>query len=193
MFVNSNLRSMNDYKEIFQAITSSPRYLRNLDWGEARPGHPEGTTRAHIAELERNLELIRRKVSETDYWRLRVLIHTHDTFKAEAQPGVAIMAANSHASLARAFLAEFCSDADLLAMVQFHDEAFALWRQVRSKGRFNQERLAALLARIQDWNLFLAFNIVDGCTEGKGREPLQWLFLQVAGKVNSNFTEADIL
>jgi len=42
-------------------------------------------------------------------------------------------------------------------------------------------------------NLFLAFTIVDGCTEGKGREPLQWLFEQVAGKVASKFTTADIL
>jgi hypothetical protein len=63
----------------------------------------------------------------------------------------------------------------MLAMVQYHDEPFALWRQVASKGKFNQERLTALLAGIRDWNLFLAFNIVDGCTEGKGREPLSFL------------------
>jgi hypothetical protein len=62
-------------------ITNDPRYLRNLDWGKARSGHPEGTIRAHIAEVDRNLD----KLSETDYWRLRVLIHTHDTFKAEAR------------------------------------------------------------------------------------------------------------
>ena len=184
---------MIDYKEIFYRITSDPRYQRNLDWGEARPGHPEGTIRAHIAELEVNLETLRHKLSETDYWRLKVLIHTHDTFKAEARPGAPINAPNSHASLARAFLAEFCADADMLAMVQFHDEPFALWRQVRSKATFNHGRLNALVTNIQDWNLFLAFNIVDGCTIGKSREPLRWLFQQLAGKVESNFTEADML
>jgi hypothetical protein len=184
---------MMDYKQLFDSITSDPRYQRNLDWGEARPGHPEGTVRAHIAEVDRNLEAIRHRLSETDYWRLRVLIHTHDTFKGEAQPGVPIAAPNSHASLARAFLAEFCTDGDMLAMVQYHDEPFALWRQLASKGKFNQQRLAALLTGIRDWNLFLAFNIVDGCTEGKGREPLRWLFAQVAGKVASQFTAADIL
>jgi hypothetical protein len=139
------------------------------------------------------LESLRPKVSETDYWRLKVLIHTHDTFKGEAERGVPITAATSHASLACAFLAEFCDDTDMLAMVQYHDEPFALWRQFEAKGKFNQERLTALLASIRDWNLFLAFNIVDGCTEGKGREPLRWLFQQVAGKVESQFTEADIL
>ena len=108
--------------------------LRNLDWGEVRSGHPEGTIRAHIAEVDRNLESLRHKLSETDYWRLRVIIHTHDTFKAEAQPGVPITAPNSHASLARAFLADFCTDADMLAMVQYHDEPYALWRQVASRG-----------------------------------------------------------
>ena len=184
---------MSDYKRIFDAITNDPRYQRNLDWGDARPGHPEATVRAHIAEVDRNLENLRHKLSETDYWRLRVLVHTHDTFKGEAQPGVPISARNSHASLARAFLADFCTDGDMLAMVQYHDEPFVLWRQVVSKGKFNQGRFTALLAGIRDWDLFLAFNIVDGCTEGKGREPLRWCFEQVAGKVESKFTVADIL
>ena len=183
---------MLDYKQIFDAITSDPRYQRNLDWGEARPGHPEGTVRAHIAELDRNLESLRHKLSEWDYWRLRVIIHSHDTFKGEAQPHAPITASGSHASLARAFLADFCADDDMLAIVQFHDEPYALWRQVASKGKFNQQRLTALLVAIRDWNLFLAFNIIDGCTEGKGRAPLQWFFEQVAGKVRSNFTAADI-
>ena len=180
-------------KEIFDAITSDPRYQRNLDWGEARPGHPEGTIRAHIAELERNLEQLRTKVSETDYWRLKMLIHTHDTFKPDAQPGAPIAAPNSHASLARAFLAEFCDDADMLAIVQYHDEPFALWRQFKFKGRLNEERLATLLTSIRDWNLFLAFNIVDGCTQGKQRDSLRWLFRLVAERVPATFTEADIL
>ena len=184
---------MRDYQEIFAAITSDPRYQRNLDWGKVRPGHPEGTIRAHVAELERNLERLREKLSETDCWRLKVLVHTHDTFKGEAQPGAPIAAPNSHASLARAFLAEFCDDADMLAMVQYHDEPFALWRQFKLKGRYNEERLTTLLASIRDWNLFLAFNIVDGCTEGKQRDPLRWLFRQVAQRVESTFTEADVL
>jgi hypothetical protein len=136
---------MPDYKDIFETIRGDPRYQRNMDWGKPRPGHPEGRVGAHIQELEDNLEGLRHKLSETDYWRLKVLIHTHDTFKSEAQPGVPITAPNSHASLARAFLAEFCDDADMLAMVQYHDEPFALWRQCASKGNVNDERLSTLL------------------------------------------------
>ena len=63
----------------------------------------------------------------------------------------------------------------------------------RPKGTCNQERFAALLTNIREWNLFLAFNIIDGCTEGKDREPLRWLFTQVSGKASSDFTAADIL
>src|SRR5215468_11967666 len=157
---------MTDYQTMFEAITADPRYQRNLDWGEARPGHPEGTVRAHIAEIEANLEALRPKLSASDYWKLKILIHTHDSFKREALQGVAITAPESHASLACAFLASLCHDADLLAMVQYHDEPFALWRQFSSKGKFSVERFSVLLTRIQDWNLFLAFNIIDGCTEG---------------------------
>src|SRR5262245_30897123 len=182
-----------NYRDAFAAITADPRYLANLDWGESRPGHPEGTVRAHIAEIEPNLEALKRKLSEEECWKLKLLIHTHDTVKAESEPGAPITDPKSHASLARAFLATYCNNADLLAMVQYHDEPFELYRQFESKGKYSQERFNALLKAIRDWNVFLAFNIVDGCTAGKSREPLQWLFREVAGKVVSTFTIADII
>jgi hypothetical protein len=78
-------------------------------------------------------------------------------------------------------------------MVQYHDEPFALYRQFESKGKYNQDRFSALLKAIHDWSLFLAFNIIDGCTAGKSREPLHWLFREVAGKVESQITEEDII
>lgn len=151
---------MRDYRQAFQAITADPRYVANLDWGESRAGHPEGTVRAHIAELESNLEVVCPKLTEEGFWKLKLLIHTHDTFKGEAQPGVPNTHARSHASLAQAFLVHYCDDPDLLAMVQFHDEPFALYRQVEAKGSYNTARFNDLLAAIRDWNLFLAFNIV---------------------------------
>lgn len=184
---------MLDYAAIFQRVIGDARYQQNLDWGEPRPGHPEGTVRAHLAEIEPNLERLKPRLSEIEYWKLKLLIHTHDTFKAAAKDNVAISDPASHASLARSFLAEFCGDEDLQAMVQDHDEPFALWRQFTSKGSYNQQRFQKLLGHIQDWDLFLAFNIIDGCTPGKSREPLHWFFKEVAGKIDSRFTEADII
>jgi hypothetical protein len=182
-----------DYRAIFHTILADPRYQRNLDWGEPRRGHPEGTVRAHIAELERNLQALKQRVSETDFWKLKVLIHTHNSFKRDARPGAPIASPKSHASLARAFLAEFCDDPDLLAIVQYHDEPYALYRQWKSKGAFEPARLEELINAIEDWNLFLVFSIIDGCTEGKSREPVRWFFVQVGGRVQCSFTAADIL
>jgi hypothetical protein len=187
------LTPMIEYQAAFAAVQKDPRYLENLDWGKPRRGHPEGTVRAHIAEVQGNLDRLRSRLSETDYWRAMLLVHTHDTFKSHAKPGVPISDPRSHASLGRAFLAEFTNDSDLLAMVQYHDEPYALWRQWKEKGVCNRLRWEALLGNIQDWNLFLAFCLADGCTEGKGREPLLWLFVEAEGKVRSSFNANDIL
>ena len=181
-----------DYRKAFEAVTSDPRYLANLDWGEARPGHPEGTVRAHIAELECNLKRLRPKLSEEEHDKLRVLIHVHDTFKAEAKAGSPITDSRSHASLAKNFLAEFCAEPDLLAMVQYHDEPYALWRQ-NQHGRLKEERVDALVAAIADWNLFLAFLLIDGNCAGKDRGPLQWIFMKMAGRVKTVFSAEDIV
>lgn len=181
------------YGDIFERMIRDPRYLARLDWGTPRPGHPEGTIRAHIAELERNLEKLRSRLSPEDYWKLKLLIHVHDTFKPDSHEGVAIASPKSHASLAARFLAEYCADPDLVTIVQFHDEPFALYRQLQHRGAYNRDRLRHMLTAIQDWNLFLAFEIIDGCTAGKSRAPLKWFFQQVQGKVKSDFTEADII
>jgi hypothetical protein len=182
-----------NYQETFEAIIADPRYLVNLDWGQPRSGHPEGTVRAHIEELERNLASMGAKLSNEEFWKLKILIHVHDAFKGEAVPGVAIADPRSHASLARSFLATRCDDADLLAMVQWHDEPYALWKQFHAKGKYNQGRFDSLLQAVKDWSLFLAFNVIDGCTEGKGRDKLRWFFGEVAGKVESRFTVADVI
>src|SRR5688500_13914583 len=117
-----------NYEETYRRIITDPRYQENLDWGKPRKGHPEGSIRAHIKELDQNLASMRSGLTDEDYWKLKILIHVHDTFKPEAHDGVPITDPRSHASLARAFLAEYCDDDDLLAMVQLHDVPYALWR-----------------------------------------------------------------
>jgi hypothetical protein len=186
-------RPMIDYQAAFQNLIQDPRYLANLDWGKPRHGHPEGTVRAHIAELEANLEALRPRLVGDEYWKLKLLIHAHDSFKAEAESGVAITNPRSHASLARSFLATHCPDPDLLTMVQYHDEPYALYRQSKSRGHYDSTRFQELLEAICDWNVFMAFSIIDGCTAGKSRKPLLWLFNEVSSKVESRFTADDII
>lgn len=171
-------------EEILNRIQLDPRYQGNLDWGRPRPGHPEGSIRHHIAELEDNLDRLKPRLSNDEYWKLRVLIHTHDTFKPDAPSGVAIIDPNSHASLARTFLEGYVRDRDLLTIVQFHDEPFALWKKHRHGGDYS-ERRRKLLETIDAWDLFLAFLIVDGCTAGKSTEPLEWFFAEVGDCIES--------
>lgn len=180
------------YESILTAIQADSRYLSNIDWGQPRNGHPEGSVRSHIAELERNLKRLKHKLTDLEIAKLRVLIHVHDTFKAEAAEGVPIADPNSHASLARSFLAEFCDDDQMLTIVQYHDEPYALWLQQRSKRGLNPQRFEALMQKITEWTLFLAFNIVDGCTSGKNGDPVRWFFEQVWERVDSRVTIDDV-
>ena len=183
---------MNPFERILAAVTRDERYQANLDWGQPRRGHPEGTVRAHIAELEANLNRYRHRLTDDEYWKLTLLIHTHDTFKPEARSGVPIAHPRSHASLARSFLAEFCQDEDLLAMVQFHDEPYALWNQQQHRVSFDTTRLERLLKAVRDWNLFSSFLLIDGCTAGKDRGSLQWFLGEIEGRVESTFGAHDI-
>lgn len=167
---------------LLEDVQRDPRYQRNLDWGRPRPGHPEGTVRAHIEELERNLEEFGDRLSPRQRARVRLLVHVHDTFKPDGKPGVAIEDPRSHASLARAFLAEFADDEGLLAMVQWHDVPYAIWRKFHHSGRLDENRLTRLVAAIDDWATFAPFLVVDNRTEGKRSEPLDWFLDLLANR-----------
>ena len=167
-------------KAIVEKIITDSRYLKNIEYGKPRSGHPEGKVKYHILELEENLDkLAQRGISEEVYWKLKFLIHVHDSFKAEATPNVTILNPSSHASLARKFASEFTDDLDLLTMIQFHDLNFSLWKQFAKTGSYETERLHALLETIIDLDLFLIFIILDGSTKGKDPEKIRWFISEV--------------
>jgi hypothetical protein len=178
-------------KDIVEKIMADPRYQKNIEFGEPRAGHPEGKIKFHIAELEENLEkLIPRGISQEQYWKLKFLIHVHDTFKADATPNSRILNPNSHASLAKKFAAEFIDDQDLLNMIQLHDVNYALWQQFHRTGSYDVQRFENLLDTIQDWDLFLMFLILDGSTKGKERSKLIWFIQEVANYKETRVDES---
>jgi hypothetical protein len=166
-------------KDIVARVIADPRYLKNIEYGEPRSGHPEGKVKFHIAELEANLEKLAPRISDEQYWKLKFLIHIHDTFKAEATPDSPIESPDSHASLARKFASQFTDDTDLLNMIQFHDVNFALWKQFAATGSYDIQRFSRLLDTINDWDLFLMFLIMDGCVRGKDLDKLGWFIGEV--------------
>jgi len=175
-------------------MIADPRYQKNIEYGEPRSGHPEGKVKYHIAALEENLEkLASHGISEEQYLKLKFLIHVHDTFKAEAIPDSTIIHPNSHASLAKKFASEFTDDEDLLNIIQFHDENFALWKQFAATGTYDIQRLESLLETIQDWDLFLMFIIIDGSTEGKDPDKIRWFIGEIRKQKDTKVDESWIL
>jgi len=167
-------------KNIIKIIKADPRYQKNIEFGEPRPGHPEGKVKLHIMDLEENLEALKLKgISTDDYWKLMLIIHVHDTFKAEAEKDAPTLHPKSHASLARKYTAQFIKDTDLLNMIQYHDENYKLWKQFKESGSIDVGRLESLLENIDDWDLFLMFIIIDGCTKGKDYSKLTWFINEV--------------
>jgi hypothetical protein len=147
-----------------------------------RAGHPEGTIRAHIEALEQNLKGLGARLTDEELWKLRLLIHAHDTFKCDAAEGTPVGHPRNHATLGAAFLAEFVDDPELVEMARLHDEPYAIWRRVKSGRGVDQDRLDRLLALRWDWDLYAAFVLIDGRTEGKSRSPLKWFFGVLGGR-----------
>lgn len=177
-----------------QRILADSRYTENVNYGRARKGHPEGSVRAHIAELEHNLlrvmEALPRELCDEHESalidELRLIIHVHDTLKGQAEKRVPISNERSHASLATRFLAEFISDERLLTAVQNHDVPYSLYQQFQGEQVLNETRFAALCESIKDWKLFLLFQIIDNTTVGKigGGEPgpVKWFLALVESR-----------
>lgn len=167
-------------KDVIEKIKADTRYQRNIEYGEPRSGHPEGKVKFHIADLEANLENLReRGIGEQDYWKLKFMIHIHDSFKAEAEKNSPTLHPRNHASLAREYASQFTEDTDLLNMIQYHDENYKLWKEYSKTGSYNEDRFQDLLALIVNWDLFLLFMIIDGCTRGKDYSKLGWFIGEV--------------
>ena len=168
-------------KDILDLIKSNPRYQQNIEFGEPRPGHPEGKVKFHIQALEANLEQIkaRHSISEDVYWKLMFLIHVHDTFKAEVKKDSLIPHERKHASLARRFANQFTDDPDLLNILEFHDVNYKFWKEYRNTGTYSIKRFQFMLQSIKDWDLFLVFVIIDGCVPGKDHSKIPWFINEV--------------
>lgn len=183
---------MIDYGKILAEIQANERYKSNILWGKPRKGHPEGTILAHIQELEANLLRLSSRLQLLEIEKLRLAIHVHDTFKGEAKEGVPIENPESHASLAREFLAGYCDDPGLLHLIQYHDEPYALYQQFHRRGQCDQNRWTKFIDTVEDWDLLTAFLLIDNCTAGKGRNSLLWFFEAIEDLVQARFGKQDI-
>ena len=142
-----------------------------LDWGEPRPGHPEGTVVAHVASM---LALI--APDDPVRQELRFLAIVHDSFKRSLATDEPWTPENDHAVRARRFAERFTDDERLLMTLELHDEPYWLWRHHRDR----DDALNRLLERLPDVSLFARFVELDAANEGKDLSFLWWFQRELA-------------
>jgi hypothetical protein len=158
--------------ELESAVALTPELREGLAWGRPRPGHPEGAVGVHVADL---LAAIDSQGIEGEPRReLRFLALVHDSFKNRVQEWRPKTGANHHAARARRFAEQFTDDERLLATLELHDRPYALWRKMRRKGALDEIAFDQMMRQVPDPDLFLRFIELDGGTEGKRPEPVEW-------------------
>jgi hypothetical protein len=156
-------------------IISDPRWLRGVAWGEPRDGHPEGAVVLHVVAVLENVE--RLALDDRDRDRLRFIALVHDSLKADVDPSKPKVGDNDHAVLARRFAEEFTDDAEVLVVIETHDDAYRAWRCGQRAGDPGKSDAAAraLIARLgAALPLYLRFYEADNAVPGKSREHRRW-------------------
>lgn len=195
-----------ELQELYNSARADEDLQKRLDTGKPRPGHPEGTIRAHVREVEENIEKMRDLLTDEEYWKLRVVALTHDSFKSQESRGKMISDPASHASRAKQFMKHKFNvlpwppggeahkvRTAILKTIQWHDEPYALYRKAK-KGKPDERRTRDMQYKIDDWDLFLAFQLADNLTAGKttrpdNEDPTRWFFDQMKGKVETKVDE----
>ncbi len=166
--------------ELERVLARDPVLREGLAWGEPRRGHPEGAVGAHVSDLLNIIDAW----GETDERRLelRFISLVHDAMKGKVEYGLPRTGENHHAMRARRFAEAYADDERLLATIELHDRPYAIWRGSPKRTRDANERLAAMSERIPDLDLFLRFVELDGSTEGKNPEPVEWVRSELADR-----------
>jgi hypothetical protein len=159
--------------DLERRVAADPIVLRGLAWGEPRAGHPEGPVGRHVADL----------LATIDAWgehgdrrrELRFIALLHDALKYKVRDWLPRHGPNHHAARARRVAEGYVEDERLLATIELHDRPYGIWRKLRRTGSLDERAFTAMIERLPDRELFLRFVELDGSTEGKDSEPIDWL------------------
>jgi len=154
------------------ALACQPELLAGLEWGEPRPGHPEGSVGHHVADLLRQIDETEQDPDRR--YALRFIALVHDSFKYRVRNWQPRTGENRHAMRARRFAGRFVSDERVLTTIELHDRPYHLWKRLDRTGRLQEDRLDRMLERIPDHALFLRFVEIDASSEAKDQQPIRW-------------------
>jgi hypothetical protein len=162
-------------------MRADPDWIAGAEWGDPRPGHPEGAAKFHVAEVLANVD--RYAVNPEDRRRLRIAAITHDTFKNQVDETKPRVGENHHGMLARRFAERYVDDTALLDIIELHDEAYNAYSTgVRREAWAEADaRAAKLLERLGvGRELYLTFFRCDDETGTKDHDALDWFARKVA-------------
>ena len=162
--------------DLERKLLASTEFQEGMEWGKPRFGHPEGKVLYHVREVLDNVDKATKCPDTRE--RLRLVALVHDTFKyQEAQYQVPRPWEHNHARLAKQFMKDKTNDQNLLDLIEYHDEAYFVWRnlfleqyQARGKERL-QHFKARFEGRLQEYYLFFK---CDTRTGDKNQAPLVW-------------------
>lgn len=166
-------------------------FVRGLNWGKPRYGHPEGSIWRHILEVNANIDRLpvemlaapTRFGSELSTREsLRITSWVHDTFKHIEDKSTPRDWTKHHAMYGRRFLERYVGDKLLLNLVELHDEAYYVWRLIHLMHKLSEgdRRLQTLRKRMGAyWQIYYLFFKCDTCTGDKNPAPLKWFELEI--------------
>jgi hypothetical protein len=156
-------------------VIADPAWQEGAEWGDPRPGHPEGAVRAHIEEVLASVNEV--AIDRTDREKLRFVALIHDTFKYRVDNSQPREGENHHAMLARRFAERYTDDPELLQVIELHDEAFNAWVKGERGGNWDaaEARARRLIERLgPSTRFYVRFYDADNRTGTKDQAPLEW-------------------
>jgi hypothetical protein len=157
-------------------IMRDPEWRRGVEWGDPRPGHPEGAVKYHLGEVLANVD--RYAADGETRRRLRLIALTHDTFKHLVDRSRPRVGENHHGTIARRFIEPFIKDdTAVLDIIELHDEAYNAYLVGHRRGDWvkAEERARRLIERLgANLELYLTFYRCDNETGDKSVEPYDW-------------------
>lgn len=164
-----------------RSIAADPEWLLGVEWGQPRPGHPEGKVVLHIRNVLHNID--RFCSNSKDRTKLRLIGLIHDTFKYKrVQTNSNSLLRQSHGYWARVFAERYINDVDILEVTELHDEAYKVFLLLsQTDSRETAQRQAIELIRRLDHNLdlFMQFYLCDSRTGDKSTAHYEWFRDQI--------------
>jgi hypothetical protein len=119
-------------KEFINLITSSPAWLKANDWGQVRPGHPEGSVGCHVTE--QLLPFVNAwYINDEDYWDIVALCYLHDIGKPATTYVDGRLCGEPHSVVSANIAASLGTPDRLIQVILANDRAYSHWRKLIDK------------------------------------------------------------